>query len=334
MKHIALLTTGGTIASQEDEKTGLQIAGVITGEALFAASGIDVSTLGFEVSVHSVFQLSSSALTYARRDELIRKMERLRAEGAGGFVITQGTDTMEEVVYYLALHWPYDEPVVVTGSQIHPAAHNTDAFHNLFTSLQVAADDRSIGRGVQLVFNNFLLDARYVTKWHTANINGFGAPQCGPSGIIDEGQVYYYAAPRTRRTLPLPAGDHAEHRVEIVPCYVDMDPAVIDFWQQQGVAGLVVDGFGRGQVTVPLADKLKKAAKEGLPVVITSACLAGFVAPIYGYDGSFGDLLANGIIGGGDFAAKKARILLHALLMAGVIDRAELAAAFGYDSPY
>ncbi|HHU12485.1 MAG TPA: asparaginase [Clostridiaceae bacterium] len=328
MKHIALLTTGGTIASQLDEETGLQIAGTLTGEAIFAASGIDPAKFGLEVSVHSIFQLPSSSMDFDRNDEMIRRMEMLRAEGADGFVITHGTDAMEETVYYLDLHWPFDEPVVVTGSQFDPAAHNTDAFHNLLTALRVAASEASQSRGAQLVFNDTILNARYVTKWHTSNISAFGAPVTGPDGVSDVDRIHYYAPPRPRTVFPVPAGSHADKRVEIVPCYVGADPDIITYHAEKGAAGLVIEGFGRGQLTIALADKAKAVMANGLPVVITSACMNGYVAPIYGYDGSFGDLMANGAIGGGDFGTKKARILLHSLFMAGIAEPSLIAEAF------
>ena len=192
MKKIALLTTGGTIASQKDDNSGMQISGKITGEDLLKSSGIDVKEIGIELDVHSVFQLSSNRMGFKQCEELIERMNTLRQnDDVKGFVITHGTDTMEETAFYLSLRWPYDEPVIITGAQIAPEYRNTDAFHNLKTALIVAADDQSKGRGVQLVFNDKIFDPRYVTKIHSSNIDGFGAPETGPSGIIDGDAVQY-----------------------------------------------------------------------------------------------------------------------------------------------
>lgn len=315
MKKIALLTTGGTIASQKDDRSGMQISGRITGEDLLASSGIDVKEVGIDLEVHSIFQLSSNRMGFKQCEALIERMNVLRQEDhIKGFVITHGTDTMEETAFYLSLRWPHEEPVIITGSQIAPEYRNTDAFHNLKTALIVAAHDQSKGRGVQLVFNDKIFDPRYVTKIHSSNIDGFGAPETGPSGIVDGDEVQYYRDAKPNRFFDIPE-DAPEKRVEIVTSYVDMDPDIIDFWREKKVDGLIVEGFGRGQVTVEVAAKLKQVIEEGIPVVITTICAGGRVAPVYGYEASFGDLLAHGAINGGDYYKKKARILLYQSLM-------------------
>ena len=328
MKKIAVLTTGGTIASQKDDQSGMQMSGKITGEDLLRESGIDARALGIELEVHSVFQLSSNRMGFNECEVLIERMNELREkQRVEGFVITHGTDTMEETAFYLSLRWPHDEPVAITGSQIAPEYRNTDAFHNLQTAMIVAAADESKGRGVQLVFNDKIFDPRFVTKIHSSNIDGFGSPETGPLGLVDGDRVQYYQEAKPRKFMDIPK-DAPEKKVEIVTSYVDMNARIIDFWREQGVDGLVVEGFGRGQVTVEVANKLKQVIEKGMAVVITTICPGGRVAPVYGYEASFGDLLKSGAINGGDYYKKKARTLLYLALRSGVFDPNQLQQAF------
>jgi L-asparaginase len=73
----------------------------------------------------------------------------------------------------------------------------------------------------------------------------------------------------------------------------------------------------------PLAvPAIHDAIKASVPVVITSRCGAGSVAPLYGYDGGGAQLQKMGCILGGDLVGQKARILLMVALAAGVSDLA------------
>lgn len=72
MKKVVLLTTGGTIASKRDEKTGLLVAGALTGEEL--AAMCELST-GIDVQVESVFQVPSNRMDVEKLIALKNKIE-------------------------------------------------------------------------------------------------------------------------------------------------------------------------------------------------------------------------------------------------------------------
>jgi L-asparaginase len=84
--------------------------------------------------------------------------------------------------------------------------------------------------------------------------------------------------------------------------------------REHGAAGLVVEGFGAGNVPPGLVAELEALVRDGLPVVLTTRCLMGGVRPIYGYPGGAADLEKRGVILGGRFPGQKARILLMAAL--------------------
>ena len=88
------------------------------------------------------------------------------------------------------------------------------------------------------------------------------------------------------------------------------------------VHGLVIEGTGAGNVPPLAVPAIRDAIKAKVPVVITSRCGTGSVAPLYGYDGGGAQLLKMGCILGGDLVGQKARILLIVALAAGLSDLA------------
>lgn len=316
MKKIALISTGGTIASKVNGKTGLLMAGEQTGEELL--DQCDIKTLGNEaqVVVKSLFQIPSNQMSFEKCRILFNVMrEMVVAEGFEGFVVTHGTDTLEESAYFLSLLWKSDVPVVFTGSQFSPTDNNTDAFHNIANALLAASSADSRGMGVLVAFNDRIFAAQYATKIHASNINGFGSPRSGPLGVVDFGRVHYFQRPCHRESYEV-EGDLPA--VEIVKEYIDMDATVPDYYVSRGAKGLVVEGFGRGHTTLASTDAIKRALANGVAVVITTVCPDGEVAPVYGYKGGLNDLVQAGAINGRDYSSKKARIKLMVLLAGGV----------------
>ena len=103
----------------------------------------------------------------------------------------------------------------------------------------------------------------------------------------------------------------------IIACYTGMDGAGIDDARRRGARGLVIQGFGAGNVPPGALGALERLTARGIPVVLTTQCPEGGVWPIYAYPGGGRDLAARGVIPGGRLTAGKARIVLMAALGAG-----------------
>jgi L-asparaginase len=115
MKRICLITTGGTIASRRDEKSGHVVAGV-SGQELRAMlhdplPGIDLEVDDFCNVGSFAFDLP---LAFALAGRINAKLEETDCDGV---VITHATDTMEESAYMADLLVRSDKPVVFTGAQ-------------------------------------------------------------------------------------------------------------------------------------------------------------------------------------------------------------------------
>ena len=145
MKHILMIGTGGTIAS-EMSPDGLTPE--ISSEQLLAA----VPRIGelCEVDCLQLYSLDSTSLRPAHWQGLARAI-RERYDDYDGFVVSHGTDTMAytaAALSYLIQGSP--KPIVLTGAQKPIWFDGTDSKRNLTDAFLYAC--RGCG-GVQIVFN-------------------------------------------------------------------------------------------------------------------------------------------------------------------------------------
>ncbi|KSU85603.1 L-asparaginase [Fictibacillus enclensis] len=310
-KKVALITTGGTIASKPNETSGLLSSGALTGEEL--ADMIELPS-DIEVKIFSLFQVPSMHMTFDHLKVLKEAIENLyREDQYDGVVITHGTDSIEETAYFLDLTVADERTVVVTGSQRSPGETGSDSYTNMRHAIYTACDPDLKGSGTVVVFNERIFSARYVKKVHASNLQGFNSFGFGYLGIIDNDKVVPYQKPIGREVYPL----HKEvPQVDIIKCYIGADGKFIKAAMDSGVKGLVLEGAGRGQVAPLMMEAIVDAVKSGIHVVITTSSEEGQVYPTYDYLGSTYDLVENGVILGKDYDSKKARIRLAVLLAA------------------
>lgn len=313
MKKVVLLTTGGTIASKTNKDSGKLVAGELTGEELAAMCHLPDE---IEIIVESVFQKASIHITFEDLVVLKNKIEKyFEDDQVSGVVVTHGTDTLEETAYFLDLTIKDFRPVVITGSQRSLEDLGSDVYINLRHAIFSACADDLKDAGAVVVFNERIFAARYVKKEHASNIQGFNSFGFGYLGIIDNDEVHVFQKPLKREYFcvkaPIP-------QVEIIKCYIGADGKFIKAAREAGVAGIVLEGVGRGQVAPKMMEEIEKAISEGIVLVITTSAEEGSVYTTYDYLGSAYDLNQKGVILGSDNDSKKARIKLAVALSSGL----------------
>lgn len=305
---VQVLSMGGTIASTPGDGGASPSE---SGEALIE-SVPELNEYADEILVDQVTQLGSFNLEQEHVAELGEKARE--AEGvADGIVVTHGTDTMEESAYHLDLALDLEIPIVFTGAQRRPDEVSADGPANLVTSFRAATHD-GIRSGVYVAFNEELHAARDVTKAHTRKLETFESPDKGPVAQFTRDDVRLYREP----------GSYAEsidalrtdETVPIVSSGQGMSDRQLRFAIEEGVDGIVLEGFGLGNTSETLSDAVRDAIDAGIPVVVTSRSHAGPLGAIYGNGG--GETLRNhGAISGDDLPAHKARIKLLLALESG-----------------
>src|SRR5580765_3781195 len=192
LPRIIILATGGTIAG----------AGTSSDRAGYTAGKIPVEDLiGSIPTVKKIANITGEQIASVGSQDMtieiwkklaIRINEINKNNEADGIVVTHGTDTQEETGYFLDLVITSDKPIVLTGSMRAATAISADGPKNLYDAITIAANPKSIGRGVLVSFNEGIYDARDVMKLSTTKTNAFGSPNTGPVGQAYDGKVEYY----------------------------------------------------------------------------------------------------------------------------------------------
>lgn len=224
-----------------------------------------------------------------------------------GAVVTHGTDVMEETAFMLDLLLETPKPVVVTGSMRSYDEAGYDGLRNLVSAARACLLPLPPASGVVLLMTDKLFAAREATKVHSMGVDAFDAPGAGPLGTCVAGGIQLFRLPVAHRPLP---ARHIESRVELVSLAPGMDGKFLACAREAGARGIVVEGFGAGNVPPGVLPEIERAVAAGIPVVLTSRCIEGGVWPVYGYSGGANQLRELGVLLGGNLRGQKARILL------------------------
>jgi L-asparaginase len=325
--HVRLVATGGTISNR-------------TGGRLSAEELVQ-SMPGIERYARPEFEqfsnLASSQLTLDQWLALAKRLNQIfKTEPTiAGLVVTSGTDTLEELAYFLDLTVRSDKPVVVVGSMRNPSTLGYEGAANLLEGFRVAASPDSRGKGVLVVLNDEINAAREVTKTDALRLNTFQTRGYGILGVVDADRVAFYRTSLKRHTANSEfdiASVTKLPRVDVLLVYQGADGDLIKAAADAGAKGIVVAGAGAGATSGTQQEGIDYATKRGVFVVTTTRAGAGRIASGSGGRGrgATGGPPPEEIrrrIAGEDLAPVKARVLLM-LALTRTSDPAEIQRMF------
>ncbi|WP_336789278.1 asparaginase domain-containing protein [Paenibacillus sp. MMO-177] len=309
LPNIMVVATGGTIAgaASRGDKTNFQnyAAGTYKMADMVAQlpkhKNADVSTFQFGnkgsggYSMKELYDLSLAV------DQALEVYD--------GIVVTTGTDTMEEIAYFLDLTVRSEKPVVVTGAMRPWDVIGTDGPANLYQAIKVAASNKTKWYGTVIMLNDVIQAAREVTKSNAHRLDTFDTPMFGALGYVDDPAVRMYrlnaralkagtpewSTPFDLRTiskddLPL---------VEIAYSYQEAGGGAIRALVEDGAKGIVTAGTGAGGISSKMSQARSAAIQKGVIFVTTTRTGSGTMS------GS-----GNGIIAGDNLNPQHARMML------------------------
>jgi L-asparaginase len=315
---IGLIFTGGTISMKVDPATGAAVPALTAQEIL--AEVPDLKAIS-EVEVEDFSRLPGPHVTPDQMWRLARRVAAwLERPDVDGVVITHGTDTIEETAYLLDLVLLSEKPVVLVGAMRTISDASWDGPANLASAARVAASPQARGHGALVVMDEHIWPAREVRKIHTESTGSFAAPEFGPVGVVDAGQVVFRRAARPRPLWADPAAEpglrvaRIEPRVELIQAYTGMTDRLLRAAMADGARGLALVAFGRGNVPPAIVPAIAALVGGGAIVTVSSRSIAGRVKPRYGYEGGGLTLQRAGAILAGDLSGASARLLQMAAL--------------------
>lgn len=310
--EISIFSTGGTIASKIDYRTGAVKPGYSTDDLLRAVPELeDVAS----IRGRAVFQKLSENMEPRDWTRLAEEVHDEIRCGAEGIVVTHGTDTMAYTASALAFALDTPVPVVFTGSQRSADRPSSDNVLNAVSAAKLALSDVA---EVSVVMHEESSDTTClahrgtrVRKMHTSRRDAFRSPNAKPLARIGDDVETLRDDYARRGDVELSLDAEMNDDVALVTFHPGMDREVLELLYETN-DGLVIAGTGLGHVSTDHVDTIRDGVESGVPTVMTTQPLHGRVCDRVYETGR--DLLDAGVIEGEDTLPETALVKLMWLL--------------------
>lgn len=320
MKHLLVIHTGGTISMSQDQSNK-----VVTNDINPISLHQDVINQYAQIDELNPFNVPSPHMTIQHVKQLKDIiLEAVTNKYYDGFVITHGTDTLEETAFLLDLILGIEQPVVITGAMRSSNEIGSDGLYNYISAIRVASDEKARHKGVMVVFNDEIHTARNVTKTHTSNTNTFQSPNHGPLGVLTKDRVQFHHMPYRQKALE---NVNEKLNVPLVKAYMGMPGDIFSFYSREGIDGMVIEALGQGNMPPSALEGIQQLVSLNIPIVLVSRSFNGIVSPTYAYDGGGYQLAQQGFIFSNGLNGPKARLKLLVAL-SNNLDKAEIKSYF------
>jgi glutamyl-tRNA(Gln) amidotransferase subunit D len=306
---VSLLSTGGTIASTVDYRTGAVTARFDAEDVLRAVPDL-AGCANYRGRV--VANKLSENMVPADWQALAGAVHEEIAAGADGVVVMHGTDTMQFTASAVAFMLDTPVPIVFTGSQRSADRPSSDNVMNAVCAVEAAKHDCA---EVLVCMHSSASDdtcalhrATRTRKNHTSRRAAFVTIGNKPLGTVSYNpiEVSFRRSYTNRGDEELAIHPELEPNVDLVKVTPGMNPDVLKACSES--AGVVLEGTGLGHVHTDLIPLLEELNNSGVPVVMTSQCIEGRICDRV-YD-TGRDLLDAGVIEGGDMLPGTAKVKL------------------------
>jgi glutamyl-tRNA(Gln) amidotransferase subunit D len=282
LPKVAIISTGGTIASRVDYRTG-GVRPALSANDLYSI----VPELSNIAEIKAQILFSKLSENIACRDWfLMAKCIASHVEdGAHGVVVAHGTDTMGYTA--AALSFALQDlpvPVVLVGSQRSADRPSSDAALNLTGAVKAAAHAPFAEVVVAMhetVSDDSIVFHRgvRVRKCHTSRRDAFKSVNSEPMAKLEDGKIRMiienYLQRDSNRNLSIKP--NFNEKVALVKFHPGADRRLISWYVKNSFKGIVLEGTGLGHVSRDYFTALKRAVDEGILVGMTSQCLWGRV---------------------------------------------------------
>jgi len=311
---VSLISTGGTIASTVDYRTGAVTAQFDAEDVLRAVPEL-AGMANYRGRV--VANILSENMDPSVWQDLAGAIHEEIEAGADGIVVMHGTDTMQFTASAMAFMLDTPVPVVFTGSQRSADRPSSDNVMNAVCSVEAATGDCAevlvcmhAGESDDVCA---LHRGTRVRKNHTSRRDAFETVGARPLGEVDysadgdgDHEVSFRRAYSERGEADLALSPALETDVELLKFTPSTDPDLLDVAGDS--EGLVLEGTGLGHVHTDWIPTIESLVDSGTAVVMTSQCLDGRICDRV-YD-TGRDLLDAGVVEGEDMLPGTAKVKL------------------------
>ncbi len=299
LPKVAIVSTGGTIASRVDYRTG-GVRPALSASDLYSVVP-ELSEIAI-IATEILFSLYSENITAKHWSETAKNVAKHIEKGAAGVVVAHGTDTLGYTAAALSFALQnLPVPVIMVASQRSADRPSSDAATNLIGAVKAAAtapfaevvvamhetvSDRSI------VFHR----GTKVRKCHTSRRDTFRSINATPLARTENAQITMLVEDYKERnpSRKLNLKPNFDEKVALVKFHPSLNPQIIEWYIDKGYRGIILEGTGLGHVGNYCLSAIRKATKNDVIVAMTSQCIWGRLG-MNVYD-TGRDLLAMGVL--------------------------------------
>jgi glutamyl-tRNA(Gln) amidotransferase subunit D len=315
--NVAMIITGGTIASRYDSRTG-GVAPLTSPQNLFRFYPELFEKVNV-VKVEVPFMKFSENMDYKDWQKLARTAARLLNDpNVRGLIVTHGTDFLHYTSAALSFFLrDLNKPVVLTYAQRSVDRASSDANLNLQCSALAAISDIAevvlVGHATSSDDYCYAMLGTKVRKLHTSKRNAFKVVNDKPIAKIFPDRIEMLREHEVRRKGRVKSDAKFEEKVALLKFYPGQSPDILDFYVKNKYKGIVIEFAGIGQIAASGSrnswlKKLKEVQKKGLIVCAAAQTIYGRLDPLIYSNGR--ELLGTGIIYLEDMLAEVAFVKL------------------------
>ena len=297
LPKILLISTGGTIASKVDYRTGAVTPALSASELNEAVPELaKIANIDSEV----LFSEYSENLQPEHWLKIAEKLDSISNSDYAGIIIAHGTDTMHYTSSFLSFALSgFPVPIALVGSQRSSDRPSSDAALNLIAATKFLTESNV--KGIFVVMHNNASDETVVChkgtrvrKNHTSKRGAFETMGDDPAFIITENKIKKNMGDDFFKNTKYAPKLRLDTKVSLVKYHPGYDPKQVENLTKLGFKAIIFEGTGLGHVGKTMYNVIKDAKKQGIFLGMTSQCLDGSVRMTV-YD-SGRDLLDLGII--------------------------------------
>ncbi len=297
LQKILLLSTGGTIASKIDYRTGA-VTPVLTAEEL--NSSVPELAKIANIDAEVLFSEYSENIMPEHWLKIAEKINEYSKSDYSGIIIAHGTDTMHYTSSFLSFALAgFPIPIVLVGSQRSSDRASSDAALNLIGATKFIIENNT--KGVYIIMHQDENDdtiachlGTRVRKNHTSKRGAFKTIGDNPAFIITENQIQKNISKDFFQVNEFLPKINLDTKVALVKYHPGYDPKLLNQIIDNGYKGIIFEGTGLGHIGKTMYDSVKKANEKGIFLGMTSQCIDGRIGMTVYESGR--DLLDLGII--------------------------------------
>lgn len=282
LPRVSIVSTGGTIASRVDYKTG-GVHAALSAQDLYTIVPELADMANVETEV--LLNIYSEDMSPRYWTKIAKGVAKHLKRGVDGVVVPHGTDTMHytgAALSFALQNLPV--PVILVGAQRSSDRPSSDAALNLIGAVSVAS--KGPFSEVAVAMHSGTSDKRVVIhrstrirKFHTSRRDAFKSINAPALAHYQDGKIEMLTRDYLRRDKSRKVQLKAkfDEKVALVKFHPGMDPHQIDWYVDQGYHGIVLEGTGLGHVSHQCLSSIKRATGNGIVVGMTSQCIYGRV---------------------------------------------------------